>query len=122
MVAGDGGAVIWPQLIGFARAKEFLLTGDRIDARRAAALGLINHAVPPASLAAAVDAFADRLAGGATNAIRWTKVTANVALKQLATSMMDVGLAYEGLTNQSADHRARVDAFRRRAGQRSTPA
>ncbi|MBT6591451.1 MAG: enoyl-CoA hydratase/isomerase family protein, partial [Rhodospirillaceae bacterium] len=27
LVAGDGGAVIWPQLIGFARAKEYLFTG-----------------------------------------------------------------------------------------------
>lgn len=27
LVAGDGGAVIWPQLIGFARAKELLMTG-----------------------------------------------------------------------------------------------
>jgi len=31
LVAGDGGAVIWPQLIGFARAKEMLLTGDMPD-------------------------------------------------------------------------------------------
>lgn len=50
MVAGDGGALIWPQLIGFARAKEFLFTGDRIDARRAAEIGLINHAVPAGQL------------------------------------------------------------------------
>jgi enoyl-CoA hydratase len=27
LVAGDGGAVIWPQLIGYARAKEFLMNG-----------------------------------------------------------------------------------------------
>ena len=27
-VAGDGGAVIWPQLIGYARAKQYLLTGE----------------------------------------------------------------------------------------------
>ena len=32
--AGDGGAVIWPQLIGYARAKQYLLTGDLISARR----------------------------------------------------------------------------------------
>lgn len=115
MVAGDGGAVIWPQLIGFARAKEFLFTGDRIDARRAAAIGLINHAVPADQLSGAVDAFADRLAGGATKAIRWTKVTTNIALKQLAVAMMDTGLAYEALTNVSADHRALVDAFRRKS-------
>jgi enoyl-CoA hydratase len=115
MVAGDGGAVIWPQLIGFARAKEFLFTGDRIGAQRAAEIGLINHAVPADQLDAAVNAFADRLAGGATKAIRWTKVTANIALKQLAASMMDVGLAYEALTNVSADHRALVDEFRQKS-------
>ena len=28
LVAGDGGALLWPQLIGFARAKEYLFTGD----------------------------------------------------------------------------------------------
>jgi enoyl-CoA hydratase len=28
LVAGDGGAVIWPQLIGPVRAKEYLMTGD----------------------------------------------------------------------------------------------
>lgn len=115
MVAGDGGAVIWPQLIGFARAKEFLFTGDRIGAQRASEIGLINRVVPAAELDGAVDAFADRLAGGATKAIRWTKVTVNIALKQLAHSMMDTGLAYEALTNASADHRERVRAFRERA-------
>src|SRR5437899_2800526 len=26
--AGDGGAVIWPQAIGYAKAKEYLMTGD----------------------------------------------------------------------------------------------
>ena len=45
-VAGDGGAVIWPQLVGFARAKEYLLTGDLLTAKEAERLGLINHAVP----------------------------------------------------------------------------
>jgi enoyl-CoA hydratase/carnithine racemase len=115
MVAGDGGAVIWPQLIGFARAKEFLFTGDKINAVRASEIGLINRAVPADKLDAEVDAFADRLAAGATSAIRWTKVTANIALKQLAHSMMDTGLAYEALTNISADHRERVQAFRERS-------
>src|ERR1035437_8282521 len=35
-VAGDGGAVIWPQLIGYARAKEYLMTGNLIPAKQAA--------------------------------------------------------------------------------------
>lgn len=122
MVAGDGGAVIWPQLIGFARAKEFLMTGDRVAARRAAEIGLINHAVPGSRLSADVDAFADRLAGGATKAIRWSKTTVNIALKQLAHSMMDAGLAYEALTNVSEDHKRLVRQFRERTAAKSAKA
>lgn len=112
MVAGDGGAVIWPQLIGFARAKEYLLTGDRITASEAARIGLVNHAVPDAALDATVDAFADRLASGAQMAIRYSKMTINVALRQLASSMMDVGLGYESMTNVSSDHHEALAAFR----------
>lgn len=111
-VAGDGGAVIWPQLIGFARAKEYLLTGKPITAPRAAEIGLINRALPAAELDEAVDRLADELAGGATKAIRWTKATVNIALKQLAHSMMDAGLAYEAISNQTAEHRELVRKFR----------
>lgn len=112
MVAGDGGAVIWPQLIGFARAKEFLFTGDRIMAADAARIGLVNHAVPDEALTDNVDAFADRLASGAQMAIRYSKMTVNVALRQLASSIMDVGLGYESMTNVSRDHHEALAAFR----------
>ena len=46
LVAGDGGALIWPQLIGFARAKEYLFTGDLMTRSEAHRIGLINHVVP----------------------------------------------------------------------------
>ncbi len=111
-VAGDGGAVIWPQLIGYARAKEYLMTGDLMSATQAADIGLINHAVPSEELNDRVDQFADRLANGASNAIRWSKVSANIGLKQLAHSIMDASLAYEAMSNVSADHQEAVNAFR----------
>lgn len=114
LVAGDGGAVIWPQLVGFNRAKEFLMTGDLMTARRAAEIGLINHAVPDAELDAQVGAFCDRLLSGATEAIRWTKVTINLELKRLAHALLDPGLAYEALSLRSPAHRARVVALRAR--------
>ena len=111
LVAGDGGAVIWPQLIGYARAKEFLFTGDLIEARRAAEIGLINHCVPADQLDATVDAFARRLAEGAIKAIQWTKVSVNIGLKLLAHSILDASLAYEGQSNLTKDHREAVRAF-----------
>jgi len=113
-VAGDGGAVIWPQLIGYARAKQYLLTGDVITGDEAAKIGLVNFAYPAEELDAAVDAFAQRLAGGARRAVQWTKATVNVGLKQLAASVMDAGMAYETLSNHTRDHAEAVSAFRAR--------
>jgi enoyl-CoA hydratase len=118
--AGDGGAVIWPQLIGYARAKEYLMTGDLIPATEAARIGLINHAVPAAELDSRVDTFADRLAGGALVAIRTSKMSVNIGLKELATSIMDACLALESLSNASADHQEAVAAFREKREPRFT--
>lgn len=111
LAAGDGGAIIWPQLIGYARAKEYLLTGDLMTAKDAAAMGLINHAVPAAELDAKVDAFARKIAGGAMKSIKFTKTAINIGLKQLAHSMMDTCMAYEALSNRTDDHREAIEAF-----------
>lgn len=111
VVAGDGGAVIWPQLIGYARAKEWLMTGDLMTAEEAAAIGLINRVFDPAELDGKVQAFAERLANGPTMAIKGTKVSVNIGLKQLAHSIMDASLAYEFITFASQDHAEAVRAF-----------
>lgn len=116
LVAGDGGAFIWPQRIGYTLAKEYLLTGDLVPAPRAVEIGLINHAVPAAELDAKVDAFCQRLLHGSTNAIRWTKVTVNLELKRIAHAVMDAGIAYEAVTVRSAEHRQAVDALQRKRG------
>ncbi|MFO0986315.1 MAG: enoyl-CoA hydratase-related protein [Alphaproteobacteria bacterium] len=113
-VAGDGGAVIWPQLVGFARAKEFLMTGRMIEAREAERIGLVNHVVPDGGLDARVDALADELAAGPKWAIRWTKTVANIPLRELAHRLMDASVAYEMMSNLTADHREAVAAFRER--------
>lgn len=113
-VAGDGGALIWPQLVGYARAKEFLLTGDLLSAERAERIGLINYAVPAGDLDDKVYGLAEKLASGSTKAIRWTKTCVNIPLRQLAHSVMDASLAYEALTNIGADHQEAVNAFRQK--------
>ncbi|HEX6363544.1 MAG TPA: enoyl-CoA hydratase/isomerase family protein, partial [Albitalea sp.] len=51
LVAGDGGAVVWPLLVGPSRAKEFLMRGKLVSGSEAHALGLVNHAVPAAEVA-----------------------------------------------------------------------
>lgn len=114
LVAGDGGALIWPQMVGYAKAKKYLLTGELMMAAEAERIGLITDVVPRAELDAAVDAMAERLVSGATKAIRWSKVTTNLPLRQLFHSYFDAGVAYECLSNLTADHAEAVTAFRER--------
>lgn len=112
LVAGDGGALIWPQVVGYAKARKFLFTGELLTATEAERIGLVADVVPRAELDAHVDALAQRIAGGATVAIRYTKITTNLPLKALFHAHFDAGLAYECLSNRSADHAEAVRAFR----------
>jgi enoyl-CoA hydratase len=111
LVAGDGGAIIWPQLIGFARAKELLLTGDLLTAREAAAMGLINHAVPAERLDEKVAEIAAKILGNPRWAVRWTKTAVNIALKDLANKVSDAAIAYEIISNMTRDRQEAVRAF-----------
>lgn len=114
LTAGDGGAFMWPNLVGYARAKEYLLTGKPIGAKDAERIGLINHAVPLDELDARVDEFVKELGAGAQMAIRSTKMAINIGLKQLAHASMEMSSAMERLTNRSADHRAATSAMLRK--------
>ena len=111
VVAGDGGAALWPLLIGPNRAKEFLMTGDKIEGTRAAEIGLINHAVPQDQLAPSVNAMAQRLSTGPRLAIEFTKASVNLLVRQTIENILTASIALEGLTFNTRDHREAVRAF-----------
>jgi enoyl-CoA hydratase len=111
LVAGDGGAVIWPQLIGYARARRYLLTGDPVKGAEAAQIGLITEVVPDDELDTAVDQLASRLRSGATYAIKWTKSSINAGLKVTANAIIDRAGAFENLTQMTNDNRNALEAF-----------
>ena len=110
--AGDGGAVIWPVLLGYAKAKHYLLTGEAISGKQAAELGLIHAAVPLDELDNVVDNYAQRLANGASKAIEWTKLSVNIGLKHLAQQILDASFAYELMSQQTRDHQEAANAFK----------
>ncbi len=120
LVAGDGGALIWPQLIGFARAKELLMTGDLLSAREACALGLINHAVPAAELDAKVAEIVGKILANPKWAVRWTKTTANIPLRALAAQLMDSSIGWETASNYLDDRREAVAAFQQKRAPKLT--
>jgi len=111
IVAGDGGAVIWPLLIGPHRAKEFLMRGNFINGAEAGRIGMVNYTVEPEAVMSKAKELAQELADGPTWAIRWSKLAVNKWLKQQANLILDASLAYEMMTFNTNDHQEAVKAF-----------
>jgi enoyl-CoA hydratase/carnithine racemase len=111
LVAGDGGVIIWPLLIGWARAKEYLLTGDWITGRQGQQTGLVNYAVPQDQVLPMAMGWARRLAAGAPKAMRWTKYSMNRILRDQINLALDVSTFLEAATMDSADLREAAAAF-----------
>jgi len=111
LVAGDGGCIIWPLLIGMNRAKEMLLTGKLLKAEEAKNIGLINHCVPPAEVMPKALEIASSLASGPTKAIQWTKMSLNKKLLQDVNLILPTSTAFEYLTMHMEDHKEAATAF-----------
>ncbi len=77
MIPGSGGTQRALRLVGMTRAKLFMMTGQRIDAARAEAWGLITQAVADDGLDAAVGALARELAERPPLALRTLKMVLN---------------------------------------------
>lgn len=76
------GAIRLPRTVPLSVAMEMLLTGERIDARRAYELGLVSRLVEPGALLATARQLADRISQNGPLAVRITKELAWRSLHQ----------------------------------------
>jgi len=111
LVAGDGGSVTWPLMIGMLRAKEYLLLGDQIPADEALRVGLVNRVVPADKVMETALHLADRLAAQPVQALRDTKRALNKHLQAAADLVLDFALAAEGESFASDDVRRIAQRF-----------
>ncbi len=96
VAAGDHAAIIWPLLVGMAKAKYHLLTCEPIRGEEAERMGLVSLCVPDDEVLAKATEVAERLAAGSPTAIRWTKQALNGWLRQ-AAPIFDASVALEML-------------------------
>ncbi len=96
VAAGDHAAIIWPLLCGMAKAKYYLLTCEPLNGAEAERIGLISLVAADEDLDAKALEVATKLAGGATQAIAWTKHALNHWLRT-AGPAFDASLALEFL-------------------------
>jgi enoyl-CoA hydratase/carnithine racemase len=111
ITAGDGGAVIWPLLVGVNRAKEMLMTGDLWTAEQAHTAGLVNHVTDEGRVLDEALAFAERLAKGAPFAVQSSKVSVNKFIKSVSNLVLPLSLSLETESMRLDDHREAVAAF-----------
>ena len=110
--SGDyGGSWFLTQLVGPAKARELYFTGDRVDARTCAALGLANRVVPDADLEKESLALAKRIAAGPPVALRYMKDNLNRALTEDLPSLLDVECDRMVQSAQTEDYVEAVQAF-----------
>lgn len=111
LTAADGGAPAWPLLMSLLKAKEYLLTGDRIPAAVAVELGLANHAVPAEDLLPRAREMATRLAKQPPQALRSTKRALNMHAQRAMAGVLEYALSEEYSSFDQPEHQAIVDGF-----------
>jgi enoyl-CoA hydratase len=114
LTAGDGGAVIWPLLVGVNRAKYCLMTGELLSAHDAHQMGLVNQVVADGDLLKEAMRVAQRLANGPSYAIQTTKTSINKILRFYSNLVLPTSLAVEWVSSTRRDHTEAVKAFQER--------
>lgn len=109
LVAADGGPITWPLLTSLLLAKEYALTGDRIPARRAAEIGLVNHVVPDGEVMAQALACARRIAALPQHAVEDTRRVINLHLERAVLATLDFALGAEEKSFDSTELRSNLD-------------
>ena len=108
------GAIRLPERIGWQPAMELLLTGERIDARRAQEIGLAGRVVPAAELMPEAHRLAERLLAAAPLAARATKEMAVRARNLPLTEAIRFGETMRRLAGSTADAAEGAGAARER--------
>jgi 2-(1,2-epoxy-1,2-dihydrophenyl)acetyl-CoA isomerase len=111
-LAGDyGGSYFLTQLVGAAKARELYFTADVILGSEAAALGIVNEAVPRDDLAAAAERWARRLSSLPTIAVGYMKRNLNAAAHSTLAEVLDLEAMHMVRTFMTEDHKGAAVAF-----------
>jgi enoyl-CoA hydratase/carnithine racemase len=112
LVCGDGGAVAWPLMMSLLKAKEYLLTGDRIPAAECVAIGLANRVVPDGELMGEAMTLANKLAAQPPQALQETKRALNLHLQAAIALVAPFALSAEAESFATDDIRQTIEKFK----------
>jgi 2-(1,2-epoxy-1,2-dihydrophenyl)acetyl-CoA isomerase len=111
LIPDAGSCYLLPRAVGMARALELALLSEKVDARQAVDLGLINRVVPADRLMEEVMILAHKLADLPTTAIGLTKLMFQQAGRLSLQETMDREAEVQDLAAATDDHIEGVLAF-----------
>jgi enoyl-CoA hydratase len=111
LILGDGISITWPLFMGLLKAKEYILTGDRIPAAEAVTCGLANRVVAKDALMPDALALAHRLAAQPREALQQSKAILNGYVEAQMATTLETVLARQFDRTQSAEHAAIVQGM-----------
>ncbi len=115
-----GSTVLLPALAGYARAAELLLFGEPFDARKAEAVGLVNHVLPAAEVLDFAAARARALARLPLSSLLETKRLMRAPLAaQVARAIDDESATFMRMLKEPAAREAMAAFMQKRAPRES---
>ena len=98
-VYGTPTTMMWVYRLGLEHAKQFLLTGEAIDAQTALRIGLVSRVYPADELSAAAEAYASRFRHIPGNQLALNKLLINQAFENMGLRTTQLfGSLFDGIT------------------------
>lgn len=111
LIPDSGSTWFLVRQVGYSRAFEIAIEGERIPAGRCLELGLVNRVVEPEMLMTEAQAWAEQLARRATYALGLTKRAMNRAVTSSLLEAIDYEAHLQQLASESEDFAEGVKAF-----------
>lgn len=111
LATGDGGALLWPNLLGLVEARRHLLSGEPLTGSQARAKGLVTESVPRGELDATVQKWVMTFLAKSPSALQTTKQTLNLDILDKARRYMGEMLRLETRSWESPNHPEAVRAM-----------
>jgi enoyl-CoA hydratase len=111
IVPGGGAMQKLPRLVGMAKAKEIVLTGEVFDAQTALQIGMINRVVPADKLMAEAKLLAQKLLSKSSLPLAYAKKSMNSGVDMSLSSGMDMDECYFARCFATYDQKEGMKAF-----------
>jgi len=112
-IFGTPTTMLWVYRLGLEHAKQFLLTGEAIDAQTALRIGLVSRVYPASELPARVEEYANRFQHIPANQLALNKLLVNQAFENMGLRTTQLlGTLFDGVTRHTEEAYRWAESFR----------